>query len=77
METLKKIGITLLTIIFPLGILYCMLHTLGKSFITFLGGIFIGGICFLIGMYVMYIVEPQIFCDFFTKVTEYLSFINN
>lgn len=74
METLKKIGVALLVIIFPLGILYCMLHTLGSKFITFMGGIFLLATGILIGIY---IVEPQILCDFFNKVIGYLPFINN
>lgn len=73
MESLKKIGIALLVIIFPLGILYCMLHTLGGKFISFMGGIFLLGTGVILGIY---IVEPQMFYDFFSKVIGYLPFIN-
>lgn len=71
METLKKIGIALLVIIFPLGILYCILHTLGNKFITF-----IGGICLLVigGIIGIYIVEPQILCELFNNIIGYLQF---
>lgn len=65
MEKHKKIGTTLLIILFPLGILYCIIHTLGKEFSTFVGSIFLLGIGILIGIY---IVEPQVILDFVDKV---------
>lgn len=74
METLKKLFSILMVIIFPLGILYCVIHTLGREFSTFLGSIFLLGIGILVGIY---IVEPQILCDLLNKVIEYLPFINN
>lgn len=73
MELLKKIGIALLVIIFPLGLIYCIVHTLGKEISTFIGGISLVGIGVLLGIY---IVEPQIILNFINKVIELLPFIN-
>lgn len=71
METLKKIGIALLIIFFPIGIMYCVMHTLGKSFVTFLGGVFLVSIGIVLGMY---IVEPQLITGFFQNVVSWLPF---
>lgn len=71
METLKKIGTTLLVIFFPLGILYCVIHTLGREFSTFLGSIFLLGIGILVGVY---IVEPQILYGLFDRIIGFLPF---
>ncbi len=57
MEKLKKLGTILLIVFFPLGIIFCILHSLGKSFITFLGSIFICAIGILIGIY---IIQPEL-----------------
>lgn len=70
MTVFKKIGIALLVIIFPLGLLYCILHTLGKEFTTFIGGIALIGIGILVGIY---IVEPQILCEMFNKFIEFFA----
>lgn len=39
MELFKKILTILSIILFPIGLLYCVLHTIGKSFVTFIGSI--------------------------------------
>lgn len=53
MDSIKKIVKMLLIIFFPIGILYCLLHTLGKDFICFLGALFIFGIGILVGIYII------------------------
>ena len=73
MKWLKQIGAMLLIIFFPVGLLCCLLHTLGKDFRCFIGGICLVGIGILIGIY---IVEPQIILNFKDKVIELLPFIN-
>ena len=71
MATLKKIGLALLVIVFPLGLIYCIVHTLGKEFSTFLGGICLLMIGILIGIY---IVEPQILCELLNNIIEFFAF---
>ena len=49
---LKKVLRTLLIIFFPLGILYCIGKALfGSSFSSFLGGIFLCGVGFVLAIY--------------------------
>lgn len=67
MELLKKIGVWLLVIFFPIGIVYCILHTLGNKFITFLGGIFL----LIIGV----IISPYLFQN--NEIIEFVSLISN
>lgn len=71
MEKLKKLGSNILLILFPLGMVYCIIHTIGKEFTTFLGSILIFGIGIVIGIQ---IVEPQLFSDFFARIGEWLTF---
>lgn len=69
-KKLKKLQTILLIIIFPLGVLYCILHTLGYDLCTFLGSIFLLAIGILLGIY---IVEPQLIQSWF----EWLTIIKN
>lgn len=47
-KTLTRI----LIILFPLGIIYCILHCLGKDFVSFIGGLLLCGIGVLVGIYI-------------------------
>lgn len=53
MSNVKKIFKLLLVVLFPVGIAYCILHTLGKDFTCFLGALFICGIGILLGIYLI------------------------
>lgn len=76
MEILKKIGIILMVIIFPIGILYCVLHTLGKEFTTFLGSLFIALIT--IGLITwLYVSHQEALFNFFNKIIECFEFLKD
>jgi hypothetical protein len=72
METLKRIGILLLIIFFPLGILYLLIHTLSRDFRSFLGSLLLVGVGVLIGVYIF---EPQIILNIlnYIKILIYRS----
>lgn len=72
MKTLKKIGIALLIILFPLGMLYCLIHALGKDFICFIGCLLFCGCGILLGIY---LVEPELITTWFQTFLGWLPFI--
>lgn len=74
MKTLKKILSVIMIIFFPLGIIYCLFHCLGKDFICFLGSIFMCAIGVLIGIY---LVEPQILINLWEKVLQVFQLFVN
>lgn len=49
---IPKLVKVLLIIFFPLGIVYCLIHTLGKDFSCFIGLICAVGIGILLGIYI-------------------------
>lgn len=71
MDTLKKIITIILIILFPLGILYCMIHTIAKDFPSFLGGIFLVGAGIVLGIY---IVKPEIVLGWWGYIVGLLPF---
>lgn len=72
MKTLSRIKNVILIVLFPLGISYCIFHTLGKDFATFLGGVFLLGTGVLLGIY---IVEPQLVLSWWNTAINWLSFL--
>jgi hypothetical protein len=75
LENFKKTVSKILWIIFPLGfallIIYSVIHTVGKTPITFIGALCILGIGIVIGIQ---IVEPQLFPIFFARIRKWLTF---
>jgi hypothetical protein len=71
MDKWRKLGIILLIIFFPLGILYCLIHTLGRDFPCFLGGLFMCGIGVLIGIHIM---DSNLIPDFIFYVLSLIPF---
>lgn len=72
MKTLKKIGTALLIILFPLGMIYCLVHALGKDFICFLGCLLFCGCGIVLGMY---LANPELVIAWVKAVLGWLPFI--
>lgn len=63
---MKKILRIILIILFPLGIVYCVLNSLlGNKFTGFLGIIFACGIGVVLGIY---LIEPQVLVGILNKI---------
>ena len=73
-KKLSKKLIIFLAVVFPIGAAYCILHTLGKEFTTFLGGLCLTGIGIFLGIL---IVRPELVQSWIDAVAHFFSVIGS
>ena len=70
MEKLKKVMTIIMIAIFPLGMIYCVFHSMFKDFASFIGSIFLIGIGVVLGIY---LVQPETIINIWFTMINYIS----